>query len=228
MRARVYALAPRRIVPEVSPENTGQRNRSKEGEVLMFVRTLGLSLTILVFSFGAALAEDDEESYGRDGIYLMLSGAFVLDESKSGSKFDLHTEGKNSGAIEAVLGYRWNAYLALEFQGEVSIRTNELTREGDDEAEESRYYWSAFGPRFKYFILTGRIQPFVSTGIGILNHHYEGKGREWGGLWRAGAGLDYYVTDGLVVDFTLEYLHGTGRWTGLRDVRFALGPKYRF
>ena len=80
MRATVCVLTPRRTVSDTSPDSAMQRNGTKKGEVSMFGRALGLALAILVFSFGVALAEpEDEGTYGRDGFHVMVSGAFLLD-----------------------------------------------------------------------------------------------------------------------------------------------------
>jgi hypothetical protein len=194
-----------------------QRNGTEKGEVSMFGRALGLALAILVFSFGVALAEpEDEGTYGRDGFHVMLSGAYLLDEGAS----HVHPEIGDSGSVEGVLGFRWGPHFVTEFQVEGMI--------GGTKSDGERRLGIAFGPRLKYVILTGRLQPFVSTGFGLLCHTNEGSGHDWGGLWRAGTGLDFYLTEGLALDLTVEYLHGTGGWKGLRDVRFALGPQYRF
>ncbi len=187
-----------------------------------FGRVLGLSLAITVFSFGTAFAKEtdkDAEKYARGGTYLMVSGAFLLDQSGSGLRIDT----PDGWGAEATIGYRWSRHVAFELQGEVFYR--------DVGSSASDWMMPAVGPRLKYFILTDRFQPFVSIGMGLMRAEEVIDGTNkwgWGGLARFGVGHDFYLTENVVLDFTFEYLHGTGRWLKLRDLRFALGPQYRF
>ena len=189
-----------------------------------FGRVLGLGLAMVVFSFGTASAEGskkDRGDYARSGAHLMISGAFLLDQSESGSKLRIETE--NGWGIEATAGYRWSPHVDLELQAEFIYR--------DVGSSASGWMIPSAGARIKYIILTDRFQPFVSVGMGLLRAEETIEGEntwEWGGLARFGTGLDFYLTENVVFDFTFEYLHGTGSWHGLRDLRFALGPKYRF
>ena len=190
----------------------------------MFGRVLGLGLAMAVFSFGAASAEKadkDPERYSRGGVYLMVSGAFLLDQSDTGSKLRIDTP--NGWGIEAVAGYRWTPHVAFELQGEFIYR--------DVDSSASDWILPTVGPRVKYFILTDRFQPFVSAGMGLMRAEEVVGGENkwgWGGLARFGVGNDFYLTENVVLDVTFEYLHGTGSWHGLRDLRFALGTQYRF
>lgn len=192
--------------------------------VSTFGRTLGLGLAVVVFSSGAAFAEDageDGDRYARSGPYAMVSGAFLQDESDSGSKLRIDTA--NGWGVEATGGFRWTPHVAFELQVEF------LRRDTDSSASE--WMVPSAGGRLKYVILTDRFQPFVSLGMGLLRAEEVVAGENksaWGGLARFGTGLDFYATDRVVLDFTFEYLHGTGSWHGFRDLRFALGPQYRF
>jgi opacity protein-like surface antigen len=182
-----------------------------EGETGMLGRTRVIGCMIVLVWSGAARAEappEIETNFDRDGLYLALDAAFLLDVSET----DLGGLAKDTWGIEVAGGMRFHPYLAAELQLEYSGAIQGVS----------------FGPRFKAYVLTKRVQPYLSFGIGLLNGEEESGHNEWGGLMRMGGGLDWYLTDNIVFDLTVEYLYGIGRWSDLRNVRFAVGPQYRF
>ena len=182
-----------------------------EGETVLLERTLVIGFMILIVSSGVGRAEappEVETNFDRDGLYVGLDAAFLLDVSKT----DLGGRAKDTWGIEIFGGMRFNPHLAAEPQLEYSGAIQGVS----------------FGPRFKAYILTKRIQPYLSFGIGLLNGKVANGHHEWGGLMRMGGGLDWYLTDNIAFDLTVEYLYGIGRWSDLRNVRFAVGPQYRF
>ena len=176
-----------------------------------FRRTLVIGFVVLLVSSGASWAEappEVETNFDRDGLYVALDAAFLLDVSET----DLGGLAKDTWGIELTGGMRFSPRLAAELQVEYSGAVDGIS----------------FGPRFKGYILTERFQPYLSFGIGLLNGKEESGHHEWGGQMRMGGGLDWYLNDNIVFDLTVEYLYGIGRWSDLRNVRFAIGPQYRF
>ena len=147
-------------------------------------------------------------NFGRGGAYLGINAAFLLDQSTS----DVYGNAADTGGVEVYGGLRFNPYLAGELLFDYTGAINGFS----------------FGPRFKYFFLTDRIQPYLSMGIGLLNAKSENDHHDWGGLWRPGGGLDWYLNDNIAFGTSIEYLYGLGRWKEYRSIRFGFGSTYRW
>ena len=146
-------------------------------------------------------------------------------------------------------GYRCHPYVSTElqfealsnFDGTISENgtpSNDTARSFDLELESLVFTTNAKG-----HLLTGRYQPFVLLGMGFMR--MESKSRDTTGgtipgnaaqqsdrtvkfALRYGAGLDFYLTEHVVVSAEGSYLMPTGKLDGLDYYTFGLGVQYRF
>jgi opacity protein-like surface antigen len=101
-----------------------------------------------------------------------------------------------------------------------------------------------FTTNTKGYLLTGRYQPFVLLGVGVMAANYEFVVRNevrdrhgWGHSWndsqidfvmRFGGGIDLYATKHVVVSAEVDYVLPFGDLEDLDYLSFGLGLQYRF
>lgn len=183
--------------------------------------------------------------YARSGIYLGggMTGAWyreVKDDVKddllalgpTGS--DIHVDLEIPLGLGATVGYRFFPRLA----GEVQFQwySNAIV-EFDDERttfDAIKIETLALTGNMKGYLFTGRIQPFVIAGAGLMHANAEDKsilGFEPDGdsfLARFGGGVDLYVNENFVIVTEGGYLLPTGKLSGLDAVTWSVGLQYRF
>jgi opacity protein-like surface antigen len=148
-------------------------------------------------------------------------------------------------------GYRCHPYVATELQFErlanfkgslmeTDIPTNDKVRSFDLKLQPLVVTSNAKG-----YLLTGRYQPYVLGGVGFMRMDAKSfdttttpgtiagfaghaSNLEVRVALRFGAGLDFYVTDNIVMTAEGSYLMPTGKLDGLDYYSFGLGMQYRF
>lgn len=136
------------------------------------------------------------------------------------------TRASDTDGVGLTLGYRLSPFVGIEIDVE-------WTRDyiHPDKRDVSLLYSSA---RMKVYPLTGRYQPFLMGGIGILativtdrNGQKPRNDRaDWG--FRGGGGMDFYITQNWVVNAEASYVATVGNVKNLNYAVFGLGLTYRF
>jgi opacity protein-like surface antigen len=147
-------------------------------------------------------------------------------------------------------GYRCHPYVSAEIQFEtLADFDGSVSENGTPPVADSARGFNleleslVFTANAKGHLLTGRYQPFVLLGLGFMR--MESKSRDITGgtlpgrapqesdrtvkfAVRYGAGLDFYLTEHVVVTAEGSYLMPTGKLDGLDYYQFGVGLQYRF
>jgi len=205
-------------------------------------------------------AKDD--GYARDGIYLSanVSGAWytevkddtrgiiesappviqtILDKCISPTNPDPCDSGvldsNNPVGLGVRVGYRFHPHLAaeIELQWYSDMKIDFLVN--DDTTKLLKLESLTLTGNVKGYLLTGRIQPFVVAGAGLMHFNAEdrlnlgivkSKGDAFAG--RFGVGIDFYINKNIVVVTEGGYVLPTGDADGLDYVFWSVGLQYRF
>jgi opacity protein-like surface antigen len=184
-------------------------------------------------------APASSQDYSRNGIYVgagILGASYteIEDELEDGLNalgYTVDIDMDPAFGFELYGGYRAHPNFAIEAEFEMVPEADiDLSGLGTFAEVES---WALTG-NYKWFVLTGRIQPFVLVGIGVLHAKIEdtvGLGvseSESEFAARFGGGLDFYFTENIVGSAGVTYLLGTGDLDETDYVSFGGGIQYRF
>ena len=212
--------------------------------------------TILVFA-GAdpALAQDDD--FARNGIYLSvnMAGTWYRDVQDDLAKeigripsptpfpTDQVMVGEPLG-LGARVGYRFHPHFAAEvqlqwFANATVYFIDEVADRRDAAVMAMEFETLAFSGNVKAYPLTGRIQPFLLAGVGLM--HFSTKDKVGLGIKpsgedfaaRFGAGIDFHITPSIAAFAEGGYVLTTGELggldhVGLDQVVWSVGLQYRF
>ena len=209
-------------------------------------RLLVLS-TILVLSWpGAVLAESAPDpslarnnEFARKGIYLGVAvGGVAYTEVEDDLEKDLlaaigyvvPVDVEVPGGLDVRVGYRFHP----RFAGEVQLQWLPKADIELADVKALKLETLTLTGNAKGYILTGRIQPFLLVGAGLM--HFDRKdtvglglsGDGEGFAARFGGGVDIYVDPSIVVALDVSYVVPTGDVDGLDHVSFSLGLQYHF
>ncbi len=193
--------------------------------------------------------------YSRDGIYVGLGGSYGIDTfgdspggdisrrlaslGYAGTDIDLDMDG--SLGINGQIGYRFHPHFAAEFQvewldgfdGDASDSTLASGKFADFNVDP----WAITGS-LKAYLLTGRYQPYLSAGAGILTVRAKLKDKTGLGLsnseritdatGRFGGGVDIYVTENFLATVGASYVLPNGDVSDFDYVSITWGIAYRF
>jgi opacity protein-like surface antigen len=180
---------------------------------------LAISAALLLLA-GPALADDDEEpDFGRGGFYLGAGGTAGIEN------LDVPGTADSSFGVHGRIGYRSAEMLAEEIQFEWQ-NGFDLSRGGEVDA------W-ALTLNLRWYLTTGRIQPFLVTGVGAARIKCDPcrDSRDVALLGRLGGGVDFYITESIGVTFDATYLLPAENNFTPHDVQWVslgLGMLYRF
>jgi len=164
-------------------------------------------------------AEEENNDPSRTGPYLGIGGLFAL-ENFSG--IGMSTD--DSGGYNAQVGYRFGPHFASD------IRVERYQEFDSPNGEVNGW---ALGLNGKGYILTGKLQPFGMIGINLLDMETTNSAAtntnktDDGPAFRFGAGLDWYVTNHIVMTTDVSYMLGVSQVNGYDMVLFSLGFFYR-
>jgi opacity protein-like surface antigen len=207
-----------------------------------------LSTLIAILAAVPALAED--EDFARSGFYAGVNAA--------GTAY-LEVDGDVQDGLEAIGyapdpdsdepvgmgvrgGYRFHPHFAGEaqFQWYSHSKTTfsgYVVPDPDDDVRDVRVLRIEslnFTGNAKGYLLTGRFQPFILAGCGLIQYDVEDKigiGMASDGVdfvGRFGGGLDIYFNEHIVITLDSSYLLPTGGASGLDQIQVAVGLNYRF
>lgn len=185
-----------------------------------------------------ARAADDELLYAQRGLYLNAGANYMIptrpgdieDEVKKslGGGPAVSANVDDSWGMNGRLGFRLNPRLALEGQFEwlanfeVDAQVNGVERK----QETALMTLTANG---KYFLLTGRIQPYLVAGAGWGRSRVKSAAggstqRDDGWVARGGAGVNLYGSRDVAFNIETTYVHpASGRIEDLDNVSFTAG-----
>ncbi len=195
----------------------------------MIARGLGLACALLLLSASSAYAQD----YARNGFYVGLAGSVGIDTASEDELEDI--TGVNVNVDEALglharLGYRFHPRISGEIHFEW-LDDADISILGIDALTLERWTLTA---NAKAYLLTGRFQPFLFAGAGLMQAEVE----DTLGLFfsvtnedfaaRFGGGIDIYASEKFVVSLDTSYVLPTGDLEDLDYVSIAWGFQYRF
>jgi opacity protein-like surface antigen len=209
-------------------------------------RLLVFSTIVVLFWPGAVLAQSapdpaptQDDDFDRKGIYfgVALAGAAYTEveddlekESLAELGYVIPVDVEVPPGLDARVGYRFHPRLAgevqfqwfpkadIEFADVKAMKLETLTLTGNA----------------KGYLLTGRVQPFLLVGVGLM--HFDAKDKLGLGLRakgegfaaRFGGGVDVYLNRNFLLALDTSYVLPTGDVDGLDHVSFSLGLQYRF
>jgi opacity protein-like surface antigen len=198
----------------------------------------------LVAASLAAPAAGEDGGYARRGLYVGAGGAYVLEQfdlpsatvSGGGSApVQLEVDSGDSWGAEGRVGYRFHPHVAaegqLQYYDEFGLDLH--VSPGSSGQVATLDGMSAMG-NVKGYPLTGRVQPYVLGGVGLLWLQLEdavGAGfedNEVGFAGHVGVGVDAYLTDNLLLNLEMSYLLPAGDLSDFRMIPISLGMQYRF
>jgi len=189
-------------------------------------------------------AEQKEPSeYARDGFYLMGSVAGVTytgvaDEAKQrAATLTGETVGATVDAgfgVNARGGYRFHPNFAVEGQYEWVTDVKVDIIGGVDYPSAMRLGTWTFTANGKGYVMTGKVQPFLSLGAGLIHADVNDRmgldlrNDEYGFTLRIGGGVDFYMSPKWLVELDLSYVLPTAGLAPFDYVAGGIGVGYRF
>jgi opacity protein-like surface antigen len=206
----------------------------------------------------AALTADDEvdpTDFARRGWLIGAGGSYAVETFEDDAEADFENE-INSGVKGAPsvdlsvddsfgfngrVGYRCHRYFSAEVEVEwIDGFEADLTQPGFVQLSKVRYEPLVVTANIKGYFLTGRYQPFLLVGGGVMTA--ERKMRDTVGLtpdeadresddafaMRFGGGIDLYATENVVVSLEADYVLPFGNLDALDYISIGWGLQYRF
>jgi outer membrane protein W len=201
-------------------------------------RTLLLTMILILASPGLIFAEDNED-YDRNGFYigagvvgvLYMNAETVVEDARLKHNQHVSADIPLGVGMDLRTGFRLDERVAIEAQVHI-IPETDVEVDGIKKVMALETVTATLNA--KYFVLTGRLQPFVTVGIGLINFDIEedvgSKASEFdsGPIGRFGGGVDYYLNRNVVVSADANYLHATGHADDMNHFTLSLGMQYRF
>jgi opacity protein-like surface antigen len=174
-------------------------------------------------------AEDTQRDYARTGFYAGLSGTFSPDPYDNGSELEddlddgLELYTTDTWGLSGRGGYRLHPNAAVEVQIEVLTGKHADGVDGrisvaSDSSEIAEFSLRpvVYTANAKGYLLTESIQPFALVGVGVMTGKLRVSSlvdlspsetqRETGLVTRFGGGVDFYMTEELVLSVGADYV----------------------
>lgn len=182
-----------------------------------------IAATILLLSLALPASAQD---FARNGFYAGgdLLGGHYTDEP---SGVDVDT----AFGFDLYAGFRVHPNFAFEGEFEMLPDADVEVSGFGDVADLQTWTLTA---NSKLFFVTGRVQPHLKFGMGIMNAELDADGGAGGDeddtafTVKFGGGLDYYLTGNVVLSAGLDYVIPTGDLDDLDYLSFGGGAQYRF
>lgn len=192
----------------------------------MIARTFALCLVFSASFAGSAFAQEAAPSdYARPGYYAGLAGSVAFttkaeNELQDLLPFDVNVD--ESLGLHVRGGYRYHPRIATELHFEY-LEAFEVSGGGGSIGLE---FWTLTTDT-KIFLATGRTQPFAAVGFGVGQADVVGSTGN-GFVARLGGGVDFYLTERIVLALDAAYVVPTGDLANLDFVSVGWGLQYRF
>jgi opacity protein-like surface antigen len=220
-------------------------------------RTVALAAAMVLVSAGSGSAQDD---FARNGFFVGLAGSYAIDTFEDDAEDDVNDELAALGymgyvvgldvdaslGINGRVGYRFHPHFSAEllvewldgFDADLSITDVSLTPPVSiDFATIEIEPWVITG-NVKGHLLTGRYQPYLLAGAGVMTAKVKLKDSLGLGASesdrltdfaaRFGGGIDVYLTENIVLTAGADYVLPTGDVKDLDYVSIDWGFQYRF
>jgi hypothetical protein len=210
-----------------------------------------LALGSVLVSAGS-FAQDEEDGdggggdYAREGGYVGLGATYVLENvdtddfeddvqsalSAAGSPVgNVSIDVDDTWGLNARVGSRFGSRFAMELVGDWFDDADvDVSARGGLDGSADLEAW-AVTYNIKGYLLTGRVQPYVLAGGGVLGGELDssvGSENEYGFCWRLGGGYDFYQTENVVLNLEAAYYLPTGDVRDFDFISVGLGVHYRF
>lgn len=172
------------------------------------------------------LAERHAQRYARPGLYLSAGLAWAPELFSTDFSVD------NGESAWAAVGYR----VVDRFEFEVRLdRVTNFGVEGFGLDAELEGYAATLNGRF--FLTTGRVQPYLGVGLGAMRFEGDGelvdtgeriKDRETELVFRPSVGVDLYLTENVAITGEAAMFNPSGDLSHLRWATLGAGVKLRF
>ena len=177
---------------------------------------------ILVLVAMPVVADDEGPMWMEASTYLQGAGVYAFEEFKEGSSTGNSAD--NSLGFDIRAGIRSNPWFAVEVHFDFMPDMNATGRGGSAWATtvNARVY------PLTDMIAGGQVQPYALVGLGASSFRTS-RGREIGFATRWGGGVDYYLTDEVVLTVGASYVWSLG--TPVKDMNYvslSWGAMYRF
>ena len=209
--------------------------QNKVKELLMTNSYRLIAIGFLFVLFKPVLAEDSAANNSRSGFYLGAGGIYAKET------FD-NTNGINIDSAPGFnfrMGYRIHQRIAIEAMGE-RVNAFDLNfrsaRGGVFEGETNTWTGTVNG---KFFVLTGKFQPYALLGVGAMVGQTKVNANIFGNsisesvtlndfVVRYGAGLDIYFTENWLGYLEVSNVQPTGDVNDINYFASGGGIQYRF
>jgi opacity protein-like surface antigen len=168
--------------------------------------------------------------------YLGFYGGYALENLDKGTLDDKFTNSPELSFGDA---------LAFQIRGGMAVKNYlfveallEYAGTFEDEAGEKNMETEVINAAANFkavWISSGKFQPYVSAGLGLMNSREEiqcrdqiCKNEEWGLSIRAGAGVDIFVSPSVAVGAESAYVLGLGDTDYIRYTLISMGVRYYF
>lgn len=190
----------------------------------MLKKTLGSTLGLLLLVSAPVLAGPSGASdYSQSGPYLGIGFVYAVEQ------FDLEgaqTAWKpfdDSLGVSGRAGYRFRPHFAAElsFEGYTGF-------ESDRGAKLKSFLFTL---NTKFYALTGRVQPYALLGFGLLDSNFDTPTQSVGdtdAAGRFGAGIDFYLTDRILIGVESSYVLPTTNQTDNAFIPLVANVQYKF
>ena len=146
----------------------------------------------------------DRFKYVRSGFY-MYGGGVGIHESLPAAQMANDAVGVNFR-----FGARYLRYIATEFEYQTVPNWNVTLLGTDPERSEADIDVHSFTVNAKAYYPWGRLQPFGQFGIGLALAQAAGVDHDTGFEWRAGGGLELFVTENFTMSMAVLYTRSEG------------------
>ena len=174
--------------------------------------------------------EAHENRYARTGFLLGGAATYAVEN------FDTDLNVDNSRGLAAFVGYRVHRHVSVEARGEWLEGFDVVADSPGGGAFDAEVDGYAVTANTKFYPLTGSLQPFAGLGLGAFRANLEGTGRSGQRInqsstefvFRLAGGLDYFLSENLVLNLEASYLAPGGELTNLDYGNFSAGVTFRF
>jgi opacity protein-like surface antigen len=164
----------------------------------------------------AAAKAEGETRFDRSGWLAGALASFQFEDFKHLGPLDAD----DSVGMKLRLGYRCSPHLGWEFNYEWA--------ESFDISDGSDVDLWALTSDAKWYPLTGRWQPFLLAGVGVLTADPIDEGTGTDITLRFGGGMEAYVTENVALAFDASYVLPTSKVKDLPYLSLSWGFLYRF
>jgi len=217
-----------------------------------------IALSTLIALLAAVSAHAEDEDFARSGFYAGVNAAGTVylevdtdvQEGLEAIGYAPDPDSEEPVGVGVRAGYRFHPRFAGEAQfqwysHEKTTFSGYVLPDPDDDFRDMpalRIESLNFTGNAKGYLLTGRFQPFLLAGCGLIQYDItdeideidgNGMGIGMGGdgvdfVGRFGGGVDVYFNEHIVLTIDSSYLLPTGGASGLDQVQIAAGLNYRF